>query len=219
VGALTGGYVIVVRPRQLTWGATPGEVTRPLPGDDLVPRPWFNATRAISIAAPPEAVWPWLVQVGTTRAGWYSYDLLDNLGHPSARRIIPELQRLAPGDVVPMDPTGTRGLAVHSVDRPHSMIWGTPGDTSWLWHLEPGPAGTTRLITRIRSRIRWSPMSIAFAVLIEVADFWMIRKMLLNLRQRAEAMPVAVPAAEAPALERSRPDRGAGNSLAGQDGR
>jgi hypothetical protein len=218
VGASAWGYVTVVRPRQLTWGATAGEVSRRLPGDDLVQRPSFNATRAISIAAPPEAVWPWLVQVGTTRAGWYSYDLLDNLGHPSARRIIPELQRLAPGDVVPMDPAGTKGLAVHSVDRPHSMIWGTPGDTSWLWQLEPGPAGSTRLITRIRSRIRWSPMSIAFAVLIEAADFWMIRKMLVNLRQRAEAVPaVAVPADEASAVVARRcSDRGAGDPLVGR---
>ena len=157
-------------------GGTREEVSRPLPGDDLTRRPTFNATRAISISAPPEAVWPWLVQVGTTRAGWYSYDLLDNLGHPSARRIIPELPASAPGDVVPMDPGGTQGLAVHSVDPPRLMIWGTPGDISWLWQLDPGPAGTTRLVTRIRSRIRWSPMPIALAGLMEVADFWMIRK-------------------------------------------
>jgi hypothetical protein len=112
---------------------------------------------------------------------------LDNLSHPSARRILREYQGLAAGDVVPMSPDGTQGLAVHSLDPPHWMIWGTPGDTSWLWQLDPGPNGTTWLITRIRSRIRPTPMSVAFAVLIELADFWMIRKMLLNLRQRAEA--------------------------------
>lgn len=187
VAIAAGAYIGLVRPRQLTWGATRDEVSRPLPGDDLVNRPTFNATRAISIAAPPEDVWPWLVQVGTTRAGWYSYDLLDNFGHPSARRILPEYQALAAGDVIPMSPDGAQGLAVHSLNPPHWMIWGTPGDTSWLWQLHAGPNGTTRLITRIRSRIQPTPMSVAFAVLIEVADFWMIRKMMLNLRQRAEA--------------------------------
>jgi hypothetical protein len=99
-------YVKIWRPWELTWGATPDEVSRPLPGDDLVRRPTFSATRAISIDAPPEEIWPWLVQVGSKRAGWYSYDLLDNLGRSSARRIIPELQHLAPGDIVPMSPDG-----------------------------------------------------------------------------------------------------------------
>lgn len=175
------------RPWHLTWGATPEEVARPLPGDGLVPSPTFDATRAISIGAPPEQVWPWLVQVGTGRAGWYSYDLLDNLGRPSARRIVPELQHLAPGDVVPMSPDGERGLEVHSLDRPRTMIWGTPGDTTWVWQLEARPDGTTRLLTRIRSRLRWTPTSVAFAGLLEVADFWMIRRMLLGLRERAES--------------------------------
>ncbi|WP_269172701.1 hypothetical protein [Modestobacter sp. VKM Ac-2981] len=179
-------HLAVVRPRQLTWGATADEVSRPLPGDDLVACPTFLATRAISVAAPPEEIWPWLVQVGVTRAGWYSYDLLDNLGRPSARRVVPELQNLAPGDVVPMSPDGRQGLRVHAMDPPRTMVWGTPGDTTWVWQLEPRPDGTTRVLTRIRSRIRLFPMSIAFSVLLEVADFWMIRKMLLNLRDRAE---------------------------------
>ena len=186
IAATVAAYVRVGRPWQLKWGATPDEVSRPLPGDDLVPRPTFNATRAISIDAPPERIWPWLVQVGTTRAGWYSYDLLDNLGHPSARRIIPELQRLAPGDVVPMSPDGRQGIRVHSLDEPHLMIWGTPGDTTWVWQLDARSDGTTRVVTRIRSRIRWTPRSIAYSALVEVADIWMIRKMLLNLRDRAE---------------------------------
>lgn len=182
--AVSLAYVKVWRPVQLRWGATDEEVSRPLPGDDMVQAPTFNATRAISIGAPPERVWPWLVQVGTRRAGWYSYDLLDNLGHASARTVIPELQGLAAGDVVPMSPDGSQGINVCSLDPPSSMVWGTPGDTSWVSQLDPGPGGTTRLVTRIRSRIRWTPMSIAFSALMEVGDFWMIRKMLYGLRAR-----------------------------------
>src|SRR5215213_11117273 len=105
-------YARYVRPWQLTWGATPEEVSRSMPGDDLVPRPTFNATRAITIAAPPERIGPWLVQIGLTRAGWYSYDILDNLGRKSARHIIPELQNLAVGDIVPMSPDGKHGMPV-----------------------------------------------------------------------------------------------------------
>lgn len=184
-----GAYAWLVRPWSLTWGATPEEVARPLPGDDLVPRPMFNATRAITINAPPDRVWPWLVQAGVTRAGWYSYDILDNLGHPSAQRIIPEFQHLAPGDVVPMSPDGTQGIDVYSLEPPTSMVWTSPGETSWTWQLDRRPDRTTRLITRIRSRPRLNPRSIAFYAVVELADIWMIRKMLLNLRERAERMP------------------------------
>ena len=187
IAAAGAAYIKAWRPWQLRWGATDEELTRALPGDELVASPTFNATRAISIGAPPERVWPWLVQVGTKRAGWYSYDLLDNLGHRSARRIIPELQRLAPGDVVPMSPDGKQGVNVYSLDEPNSMVWGTPDDTSWVWQLDGLPDGTTRVITRIRSRIHWTPMSIAFSALLEIVDFWMIRKMLHGLRQRAES--------------------------------
>ena len=179
-------YTKWVRPRQLTWGATPEEVDRSLPGDDLVVRPTFDATRAISIQAPPEQVWPWLMQVGLGRAGWYSYDLLDNLGRRSSRRIIPELQHLAPGDIVPMGPGEGQGIPVHALDPPRTMIWGRPGDSSWVWQLDPRPDGSTRLISRIRSRIRPTPTSVFFNLLFEVADFWMLRKMLLNLRERVE---------------------------------
>ena len=182
VAAVYGRYA---RPWQLTWGATPAEVSRTLPSDDLVHAPHFNATRAITVAAPPERVWPWLVQMGVTRAGWYSYDLLDNLGRPSARRIIPELQNLAPGDIVPMSPDGKQGMRVHSMDAPHSMVWGEPGGTTWAWQLDETDNGATRLVTRVRSRYQWLSPSIAFSALVEFGDIWMMRRMLLNLRQRA----------------------------------
>lgn len=180
-------YVRLVRPWQLGWGATDQERRRSLPGDDLVNAPTLDATRAITIRAKPSEIWPWLVQVGVNRAGWYSYDLLDNLGRPSAREIIPELQDIQVGDVMPMSPDGRRGIRVYALDPPRSMIWGTPGDTSWVWLLDFQPDGTTRLITRVRSRYRWLSPTIVFSMLLEFADIWMIRRMLLNLRERVEA--------------------------------
>jgi hypothetical protein len=191
VAMATFVYVRYARPRQLTWGATPAEVSRPLAGDDLVAHPTFDATRAITIDAPPEEIWPWLVQVGLTRAGWYSYDILDNLGRPSSTRIVPELQNLAVGDVIPMSPDGKQGMRVHWLDPPHVMIWGTPNETTWTWHLEAQPDGSTRLITRVRSHYRWLSPSIAFSVLLEFGDIWMMRRMLLNLRDRAEGATAA----------------------------
>lgn len=169
-----------------------------MPGDELVARPSFNATRAITVAAPPEEIWPWLVQVGLTRAGWYSYDLFDNLGRPSAREIIPELQHLAPGDIVPMSPNGKAGIKVHSMDAPRSMVWGTPAESTWTWLLDPAPDGTTRLISRVRSRYNWLSPSILMSGLVEFTDIWMMRKMLMNLRDRAEDRGVQARAPQAP---------------------
>lgn len=179
-------YVRWLRPWQLTWGATPDEVHRPLAGDDLVERPTFNATRAITIGAPPAEVWPWLVQVGVTRAGWYSYDLLDNLGRKSSRRILPEFQDLSPGGIIPMSPDGKQGMNVLSMEPPHTMVWGTPGDTTWAWQLDAVGDGSTRLLARVRAHYQWLSPSIAFSALVEFGDIWMMRKMLMGVRDRAE---------------------------------
>jgi hypothetical protein len=200
-GAVAVAYMWMLRPWQLRWGATDEEVVRELPGDDLVARPTLDATRAITIRARPVDIWPWLVQVGVNRAGWYSYDLLDNLGRPSAREIIPDCQDIKPGDLLPMSPDGKHGIRVHSLDRPRWMIWGTPGDTTWVWVLDPQPDETTRVITRVRSRYRWLSPSIAFSLLLEFADIWMMRRMLLNLRERIE---VTTPTATSPADGRRR---------------
>lgn len=181
------GYLRWYRPWQLTWGATPDEVARALPGDNLVLRPVFDATRAITIEAPPQEVWPWLVQAGVGRAGWYSYDLLDNLGRPSATQIDPRWQQLAVGDLVPMSPDGTQGIEVLALDAPTSMVWGSPG-TSWVWQLDPVGSEATRLVTRIRSRPTGAPSSLAFGVLLELADVWMLRKMLRTVQLRAQRL-------------------------------
>jgi len=79
---VTAAYLLYVRPWQLRWGAFDEKIERPMPGDEIVKRPTFDATRAITIRARPQEIWPWIMQVGMTRAGWYSYDLLDNLGRP-----------------------------------------------------------------------------------------------------------------------------------------
>ena len=99
-----------------TWGIDPAERERPLPGDDLVPVAEAVDTRGIDIDAPPEKVWPWLVQMGYGRAGWYSYDQLD-MNRPSADRIMPELQSLAVGDTVPTHPGGGFEVKILEPDR------------------------------------------------------------------------------------------------------
>ncbi len=98
-----GAYLLAIRPRQLQWGATDEEVKQPLPGDEVVEHPTFNATRAVTVGARPEDIWPWLVQIGFHRAGWYSYDW-DNLFRSSAESIIPDLQHIGIGASSPWGP-------------------------------------------------------------------------------------------------------------------
>lgn len=181
-------YLGRFRPWQLRWGATDLELARTLPGDDLLHAPAFNATRAITIHARPENVWSWLVQVGVKRGGWYSYDWLDNLGHPSARSIVPAFQNIGVGSVLAISPDGKQGMRVLAIEPLRSMVWGTPGETTWSWVLDPLPDGSTRLLTRIRAVYHWLSPTIAFGLLIEFADIWMIRKMLRTLKERAETL-------------------------------
>jgi len=101
-----------------TWGVEPDEQTRPLPGDDLIPDGTALLTRGITIDAPPEAVWPWLVQIGFGRGGWYSYDQMDMRGK-SADAILPEYQNLAVGDTVPVSPDA--GFTVKLVEPNHAL--------------------------------------------------------------------------------------------------
>ncbi|MDA8216294.1 MAG: hypothetical protein M0Z94_01605 [Dehalococcoidales bacterium] len=160
-----------------------------MPGDEVVARPTFNATRAVTVEARPEAIWPWLVQIGCQRAGWYSYDLVDNLGSPSAERIIPELQHLEVGDLVPMSPDGKQGLWVKALEPNRWMLWGDDkGDTSWFWGLFPMDRGRTRLITRVRMRYNWLSPWILFNLLLDVGDVVMMRKCMLGIKRRAEAI-------------------------------
>jgi proline iminopeptidase len=97
-GLALGVYAIAVRPRLVRWGATDKEVSEPYPGADIVPNGTRASTIAVTIEAPPDQVWPWLVQMGYDRAGWYSWDHLDNGGRPSADRVHPEWQEINVGD-------------------------------------------------------------------------------------------------------------------------
>ncbi|GAB3243968.1 hypothetical protein [Nocardioides dilutus] len=174
------------------WGATDAEVEAPMPGDDLIDDVAYLATRAITIDAPPEAVWPWLVQVGCLRAGFYADDLLDNLGHPSATTVLPEFQSLEVGQWVPMSPTpsDTTAFKVAGFEPNRWLLWHQPLST-WSWTLAALPGGRTRLVTRLRIHLDWSHPAISLfsVVLNEFGDFPMMRRMLLGIRDRAEATP------------------------------
>jgi len=180
----------LLRPWHRTWGATKGEAERlSMPGDGLLPHAQYRCTRALTVDARPEEIWPWLVQVGCLRAGWYADDLLDDLGHPSARRIVPELQDLHVGKLLPMAPTPseTTAFVVDSYQAPRWMLWRTPTST-WSWRLVPLPGDRTRLITRLHAVYAGSRLSIALGVLLmEFGDFPMMRRMLRGIRERAEA--------------------------------
>jgi hypothetical protein len=182
------GFFALYRPWHLMWGSTREEVARGMPGDEVVLDPTFSATRAVTVEGHPEAIWPWIVQIGFGRAGWYSYDVLDNLGHHSAERIIPELQHIEVGDLIPVGPGENAGMRIKAFKPNQWVLWSEPNQvTTWVWSLEPTPSGHTRLITRVRSRSSWRhPTTAIWLLLVEVADFPMMRKCLLGIKRRAE---------------------------------
>jgi len=179
------------RGRHLRWGATAAEFASALPGDDLRSLAQFECTRAVTVDGPPEAVWPWLVQVGCLKGGFYSNDLLDNLAHPSAREIIDEFQHLKVGQWVSMSPTPTEttALKVDSFAVNRWLLWRKP-DSTWVWTLTDLGDGRTRLLTRVRALYDWKrPLGAVFGVLLmEFGDFAMMRRMLLGIKERAESL-------------------------------
>ena len=181
--AVAVAYRWLVKPWHMRWGATDEEVTRVMPGDDLIPGAG-SATRAISIEATPDDVWPWLVQLGYGKAGWYSYDWIDNDFEPSAVRIIEEYQHLAPGDKILMMPE--MGFVVQSVDEPRSIVSVLEdGSTSWCLALYPDGA-QTRLVSRWRPKFERTPATFLMMALSEPGTFIMEQKMLRTIRDRAE---------------------------------
>ena len=176
-----------------------------LAGDDLLPEARAQATHEIDIAAPPAEVWPWLVQMGRLRGGWYSWDLLDNGGTPSADRIIPELQQLAVGDVLPFTKTGDGPVAL-VVEAPRSLVIGSPellpGQrpaaasaplATWAFSLQPAGNAGTHLAVRVRAVYRPSVLATVVSHGVRILHDFMERKQLRTLKQRAEAKRVRRP--------------------------
>jgi len=205
--ALGAAYSFALLPRLRRWGATGEEVSRPLPGDELVAAPLYTTTHAITVRATAEEVWPWLVQIGQNRGGFYTYDALENLAGlkvRSADRVHREWQDLRPGeDYLTLDPDETMKMTIAVLEPPRAFVVrsGAPGEPpqgagslfrgemAWTWgfYLEPAGRAASRLI--IRSRASWRrtwPAAFAQAFGLEPAHFIMEEGMLRGIRDRAE---------------------------------
>jgi hypothetical protein len=207
VGAAIAGYALVVRPWHLRWGTRVGEAQLPLPGDELVPHPMYESTRAVTIHAPASRVWQWLVQIGVGRGGFYTYDALENmagLGIHSADQIQPEWQTLQAGDSIHISPITP--LKVEKLEPNHTLVLHTtmspftaeivdaanPAtaafmDWTWAFVLDESAAQTTRLVVRVRANYKPEVLRVAALVLVEPAHFLMERGMLHGLKRRAES--------------------------------
>jgi hypothetical protein len=208
--ALVAVYALFIRPWHVKWGATDAEAAASLPGDSLVSQPKISATHAITVQGSAADVWPWLVQIGQGRAGFYSYEGVENLlglNIHNSDRILPEFQELKVGDVVPLAPDGA-GVPVAFLEPNRSLVLGgrvdaqtkgpltledkSPGayyEASWGFFLQPIDAYSTRLIERFR--MDWGPETFAndlfYRSILEPGSFIMERRMLLGIKERVEA--------------------------------
>lgn len=164
------------------------ERERSLPGDELVADPKLVWVHAITIDARPAGVWPWLVQMGCRRAGWYSYDGLDNGGVLSADRIVPELQLAEVGDIFPMSRNAQDTFVVRMVEPERALLIGDAGGgMSWAFVLEPVDEHSSRLITRVRATYDGMALALFFRLFWHPTHFAMQSKQLLNLKRLVEA--------------------------------
>ena len=218
---IAGAFLISVvsltpflRSRYRWWGATDDEVQRTFPGDDLVPEPKGVYTHAITIRASTAQVWPWLVQIGQGRGGFYSYELLENLvgcKMRNADKIIPELQHLGVGDSIPMHPAMGSPYKVVAIETGRALVLQIRVDTktkntfeltdkvpekyqnsSWVFFLGEIAEGTTRLISRSRNDWNKSRGNTLFFGIFGAISVMMDRKMLLGIKQRAETEAILV---------------------------
>ena len=203
LGAIVLAFGLLVRPWYGNWGATAEEARRALPGDAIIPAATVQETRAITIAAPSERVWPWIAQLGQDRGGFYSYDLLENLvgcEMPTVDRLRPEKQSWHVGDKLWMYPAGKAdslgfgtlrtylsGRALGFATRAVGTARAEPEDGSWSFVLVPVSATATRVLVRGRlAPGRSFPARLFNAALFAPAHFSMERRMLLGLKALVE---------------------------------
>jgi hypothetical protein len=205
------GTAALLRHRYLRWGATGAELHRALPGDEVLPTVGLSATRAITIHAAADDVWPWLAQLGQGRGGFYSYDWLENLvAHVdihNADRIVPEWQHISVGSEVALAPQVWLKVVVLEPGRtlvlrgsvPMGQV-ASPYDFTWAFVLLPQPAGATRLV--VRERYEYSrPWAALIVQPAELVSCLMTPKMLRGIKTRAEHR-----AAPPDRMPRTRPD-------------
>lgn len=205
VALLLGGYALFVRPRLLRWGATDEEVESRYPGEELIAEGERSGTMAVTIDAPPSKVWPWLLQMGYGRGGWYSWDHLDNWGAESAQELHPEWQQVRVGDRLPsmpdeaawwevaaLEPERFLGLraSMSLAGRPFEPAEGRPRfytDSLWAFQLKELPEGRTRLVVSgyWSMRPRWAKWFTNF-LLLEPAHWVMQTRQFANLKRLAE---------------------------------
>lgn len=158
-------------------------------GDDIVGNAQTQLTHAVTIDAPPRAVWPLLLQMGCQRAGWYSWDLLDNAGVRSADKVVPSLQHLAVGDVLPARPVGSAGFTVLRIVPERALVLDGAAPHwkgTWAFELQPLDANRTRLVTRYRAA---SPPSAGWSLMVptlSAVHAFMERKQLQTIKHHAE---------------------------------
>ncbi|GAA1985436.1 SRPBCC family protein [Catenulispora subtropica] len=192
LAAVAVAYPLAWRERCLTWGARPEEAALEMPGDDLLPAAPVVSTRAVGVAAPASAIWPWLVQMGPGRAGAYTYDWVENLfglNMHSADEILPELQDLAVGDVIALG--DKLRMRVEILEPERAMVLFSD-DGAWVWSFGLYPEGPamTRLVSRNRIQDpRTGLVTRALSMyLMEPGSLVMERKMLLGVKERAERL-------------------------------
>ena len=204
--AIVAAYSLIARPWHLRWGSKDEEAEDSYPGDELVPQPQLNATHAVTINAPVSEVWKWLIQIGQGRGGFYSYEWLENLmglDIHNANQILPEFQNTKVGDHIPLTPDNfgvpvvicepEKTFVLHGDTRldPDAIPTMNPGDffaVTWGWYPTSIDDNTTRLVERWRADWNTSVQNWLFMrVFLEPGAFIMERKMLLGIKERAEA--------------------------------